>query len=104
MDIIYYSAELDDFIDRLPERTRTKALHFVRLLRHSGYLLRMPYSRPMGDGLFELRVHGEQEVRILYAYRSDKAILLHWFIKKTEETPMREIQMALRHLREIDEI
>ena len=47
------------------------AVH-VELLSEYGHLLRMPHSRPLGNGLFELRLNmGRQAWRITYWYRPD---------------------------------
>ena len=50
-------------------------------------------------GLFELRVKFASDIsRIFYfAYRQDTFVLLHGFVKKTEKTPQREIERALRY-------
>ena len=51
-----------------------------------------------GTDLYELRPTSD---RILFAYWKDNTfVLLHHFVKKTQKTPPREIQQALRNLKE----
>lgn len=86
--------KVDDFIKSLETPTRTKVTRMYELLKRFGNLLGMPYSKKISDNLFELRIRGQQEVRIFYTFSGDEAILLHGFIKKTQKTPLREIEAA----------
>ena len=54
-----------------------------------GNKLRMPYSRELSDGIFELRTQvGNDISRILYFFIVGKNIILtNGFRKKTEKTP-----------------
>lgn len=65
--------------------------------------LGMPHTRPMGDGLFELRVKAEEGIaRIFYCTHIKKEIvMLHSFIKKTKETPKKELDTARKRLKEV---
>jgi phage-related protein len=60
-------------------------------------------SRAMGDGLFELRCKGEEGIgRAFYcAMRGRQIVILNSFIKKTQETPDRELKTARKRLKEI---
>lgn len=86
--------KVDDFIQSLEKPTGTKVTRMYELLGRFGNLLPMPYSKKIGDNLFELRVRGQQEVRIFYTFYGNEAVLLHGFIKKTQKTPQREIAAA----------
>lgn len=86
---------LDDFITQLEKPIGTKVARHINLLEQFGSELRMPYSKSLGNHLFELRIRGQQEVRIFYTFHEDKAVLLHGFIKKTQKTPAREIETAM---------
>ena len=88
----------EDFIDGLERKMRTKAFSSVEMLREYGPRLGMPYSRFLGDGLFELRVgQANNIVRILYFFFSDERVVLtHGFVKKTQKTPVSEMRRAKR--------
>jgi len=65
--------------------------------------LRLPHSRAMGEGLFELRCKGSEGIgRAFYCTMVGREIvILHSFIKKTQETPDRELKMARKRLKEV---
>ena len=64
---------------------------------------RMPYTRPMGDGLFEIRAHGREGIaRVFYCTAMErKIVMLHGFVKKTDKTPEKELKIATRRLHEV---
>jgi phage-related protein len=56
----------------------------------------------MGGGLIELRVRGRQEVRVLYVFAMGERIyLLHGFVKKTQTTPKKELDIARQRQAEV---
>jgi len=66
----------------------------------------MPHARPMpsvAPGVSELRVRSEAGAyRTFYCTVSAERILVfHAFVKKTERTPLVEIRLARRHLKEL---
>ena len=65
--------------------------------------LRMPHSRAMGGGLFELRPRGREGIgRVFYCFVVGKrVVILHAFIKKTEETPKQDLRIARRRMKEV---
>ena len=75
----------------------------TELLVEVGVDLRLPHSRAMGDGLFELRPKRKEGIaRIFYCTLVGKRIVvLHGFIKKTQETPRKELEIALRRMKEV---
>ncbi len=64
-----------------------------------GNKLRMPYSRELSDGIFELRTQvGNDISRILYFFIVGKNIILtNGFRKKTEKTPKEEMELAKKY-------
>lgn len=68
------------FLSGLDRRDKGEAFALLKLLAERGNMLRVPQSRPLGNGLFELR--GDQ-VRIFYMFRPGRRItLLDGIIKK----------------------
>jgi phage-related protein len=65
----------------------------------------MPHTRAMGEGLFELRVKAAEGIaRMFYCTMIGKRIVvLHQFIKKTDKTPPKELAIARRRLKEIND-
>lgn len=71
----------------------------IGLLQENGNELREPLSKPLGDGIFELRAQmGNNITRVLYFFFiGNKAILTNGFVKKTQKTPANEIEKAKRY-------
>jgi len=101
--IDYYSEEVRLEIDSLPVGIRASYVRLTNLLEEFGLDLRMPHSRAMGAGLFELRPKGREGIaRVFYCMKvGRKIVILHSFIKKTNETPKRELEIAHRRQKEI---
>lgn len=57
----------------------------------------------MGDGLFELRPRGREGIgRALYCFLVDQQVMvLHGFIKKSQATPKRDLEIARRRMKEV---
>ena len=71
----------------------------VDLLSEYGHLLRMPHSRPLGDGLFELRFNmGRLAWPITYWYRPDGVTMLLTVIRKQRNNERIEVRRALAAL------
>lgn len=70
-----------------------------------GWPLGMPYCRPLGHGLWEVRsdLTGGRIARVIFCIVSGEMILLHSFEKKTQKTPQPDIALALRPMKEIEE-
>lgn len=90
------SEPVADFIDSQPQKMAAKILWTIDLLEDSGPKLREPYSGPLGDGIFELKIKLASDItRVLYFFiAGKKAVLTNGFVKKTQETPPEEIERA----------
>ena len=88
-----------EFLLSLDKKMRAKMLRTVELLSQNGYALREPLSKPLGDGIFELRAQvGSDISRVLYFFFiGRKIILTNGFIKKTQKTPAAEIERAKKY-------
>lgn len=101
-NVITHAAAVDELKD-LPDELRGRMFRLIERLSEEGRL-KMPHSRVIGGGLFELRVGDKNIARTLYAYAVGQNIyLLHSFIKKTEKTPTAAIELARRRLKEMTE-
>lgn len=68
-----------------------------------GANLGMPYTRAMGDGLFEIRAKGQEGIGRAFfcTLTGRRIIILHGFIKKTDKTPKHELDIALHRMKEM---
>lgn len=94
MQIKTVTSEVDKFILNLDTETQARVLRFIELLSTHGYKLGMPYSKSLHGGLFELRINGRKQVRVLYCFHKDTIYLLNAFIKKVNKIPKKEIDLA----------
>lgn len=90
-----------DFIIKQDEKTYVKILSLIKLLNNNGLLIKPPYVKKLINNIWELRIIGKTQVRILYIYFNNIFYLLHIFIKKTQKTPSSEIKIALDRARRI---
>jgi len=90
---------VEKFIESLEKGVSVKVARVLDLLEVYGNLLRMPYSKKLTDKIYELRIRGTEEIRILYSFgKKGKIYLLHGFKKKTQKTPKRETKLAKERL------
>ena len=77
-------------------KNRQKILGIINVLEEKGNQLREPYSKHLDDGIFEIRGKvGTDITRVLYFFYYEKKIIItNGFIKKTQKTPKREIELA----------
>lgn len=100
-NVIAYEKEngevpVEDFLNSLNPKMRAKMYGLLVILQESGNMLREPYSKHLGDGIFELRCKfGSNISRVLYFFYHEGIIVLtNGFVKKTQKTPIEEIQLA----------
>jgi len=103
MEIILFNKKIENFFTGLEKSTIAKVLRTLDLLETFGNKLGMPHSKPLKDGMFELRVRGVQEVRIIYAFYKNKIVLLHGFVKKTGKISKKDFDTALMNKKYLDE-
>ena len=87
-----------DFLDSLENKMAAKLIGLMELLEEKGNELGMPYSKHLGNQIFELRCKfGSNITRALYFFYSGKKIIItNGFVKKTQKTPSGEIELAER--------
>src|SRR4030042_5251282 len=82
---------VEEFIKKQQAKTKAKIVHKIRLLKEYGNQLAMPHVKILGGGLHEVRIRGEEELRILYGFKGRTIYLLHGFKKQTQRTPQKEL-------------
>lgn len=92
-----------DFIDSLELKAQAKMRNTIALLREFGIALGSPHvKKVVGTSLWELRILGEDSIRIFYiAYINRAFLLIHGFKKKQNRTPIKEIAIAEKRLAEL---
>lgn len=102
-EIEYFHERVLRDIESWPVDVLADYAHLVELLIEHGPSLRLPHSRAFGGGLFELRPRGRSGIgRAFYCFLVGKrVIILHAFIKKSQETPDRELKLARKRMKEV---
>lgn len=91
-----------DFLNSLDIMSRATVESDLSELERLGTRAKEPLSKPLGNGLFELRSKTPMgNVRILYFFLKGRIILLtNGFVKKTWAVPQEEIDIARRRMKE----
>lgn len=92
---------VEEFVKAQNFQTKSKIIHLIDLLQKHGPILGMPHSKKLISKLYELRIRGKQETRILYCFKKEKIYLLHAFKKQTQKTPRKEMEIALKRLLDV---
>ena len=102
----YFNERVLATIERWPVGILADYARLVELLTEFGPDLRMPHSRALGSGLFELRPRGREGIgRALYCYLvGERIVVLHAFVKKTQATPERDIKIARNRMKEVRDV
>lgn len=103
-DVEYYEKEdgtfpAEEFILSLDSKMQAKMFRELDLLETFGNQLREPHSKPLGDGIYEIRAKMASDItRVLYFFVVNKKIILtNGFVKKTQKTPDNEIALAKKY-------
>ena len=100
---VLFCGNVSSFIDDMEISLRAKTYSLLEVLEQRGNALREPHTKALGDGLFELRIKGKDSIaRLFYCFVIGKKIyILHGFIKKSNKTPKKELEIALKTMQEV---
>ena len=93
-----------DFIRGLPAKLQVKALDALRILEEEGPALREPYSKALGDGMFELRIKFASDIaRVFYFFMVEQRIVVtNGYVKKRQKADRSELARAYRYKAEYE--
>ena len=68
-----------------------------------GWPIGMPLVRSLKDSLWEVRsaLPSRRIARLVLCFHEDMLIILHGFIKKTQKTPVEDMDLAKRRMIEV---
>ncbi len=98
------NATVDDEIAALSPDLRARLSRIGFLIQELGMeRLREPYVRHLDGPLWEIRLKGKDAIaRALYVTaKRRRVVIVRVFVKKTQKTPRREIDVALARAREV---
>ncbi|MBI4457663.1 type II toxin-antitoxin system RelE/ParE family toxin [Candidatus Uhrbacteria bacterium] len=102
MRVTFFGSAPERFVAALDSRTLARVLRTIDLLERFENRLGMPHSKNIGLRLFELRIFGRLEIRLLYTFHKGCAVILHGFVKKSRRMPPKELKIAERCLKMLD--
>ena len=99
----YFHPKVAGEIESWPVGILADYARLVELLMEFGPDVRMPHSRAMGGGLFELRPRGREGIgRAMYCYvQGRRIVVLHAFVKKSQATSERDLSIARKRMSEV---
>ena len=102
-NVTFYSSRVEAEIQALPAGFVARFVRYAERMEIYGPDLGMPQTRPMGEGLFELRLKTAEGIaRVFYSTGVGRRIvMLHQFVKKSEKTPKKEMKIARNRIKEI---
>jgi len=105
-EIEYFHERVLVEVESWPVDVLADYARLLELLAEHGPSLRLPHSRALGDGLFEHRPRGRSGIgRAFYCFMlGRRVVVLHAFIKKSQETPDRELKLARRRRKELQDV
>lgn len=99
--IVYYVSingenPVSDFLDTLQKQTQSKVLRIFHNIEDYGLQSVIPHIKKLsGTPFWEIRVLGQDSIRIIYVVAVEYQILvLHGFSKKTQRTPLKELEIV----------
>ena len=103
--VSFYSANLENEILELPAGFVARFLRYAERMQIYGPDLGMPHTRAMGGGLFELRLKAAEGIaRVFYCtVVGRRIVILHQFIKKSGKTPRKELGIARKRMKEVQD-
>jgi phage-related protein len=99
----YYNENVEAELDAWPVGLRARFRALTIRMEEYGPNLGMPHTRAIGNGLFEIRAKAEEGIgRAFFCTMAGQhIIILHSFIKKTDKTPKRELDIAVTRQKEV---
>ena len=101
--IDFYNETVKANVASLPKTLLARFYALSDRMKEYGPNLCEPHTAAMGGGLFEMRLKGAEGIaRVFYcAIVERKIVMLHSFVKKSQNTPRQELDVARKRLQEI---
>lgn len=99
------NATVDAELEALPADMRARFVRVAELIETVGLpSVREPHVKHVRGPIWEIRLKGKAGIaRALYVTaRAERVVVLRAFVKKTQKTPGREIELALQRAKELE--
>jgi phage-related protein len=98
--------KVDKELDNIPADMQARFVHIARLIEAFGPAqVREPHVKRIRGPLYEMRMRGKAGIsRALYVTaKPERVVVVRVFVKKTQTTPDKEIRLALKRAKEIEQ-
>ena len=102
--IVVVTDAAEQELKALPSDIQASFLHVAEMLEEVGPTkVGMPHERPLEEKLWEMRFRGRDGIAraIYFAASGRRLTVVRVFAKKTQATPRREIELALKRMSEV---
>ena len=107
LDVYFYSSSsgnepVREWLKSLPREDMKRIGFDIKTVQY-GYPIGMPLTRILHGtgGLEEVRCNISNGIaRVIFYVENNKMILLHGFIKKSQETPKKELDVAIKRYKD----
>jgi len=106
LDIVFFKTEVGneparEWLKNLSKQERQLIGEDIKAAQ-IGWPLGEPIVKKMEPGIWEIRTDLENRIARVFVTKSpDMLVILHGFIKKTQKTPLAELEIARKRLRTI---
>lgn len=103
--VLTLNATVEKELAALPDDMQARFQRIAAMIREFGLqAMREPQVKHLQGPLWEIRMKGKDGIsRALYVTATgQRVVVVRVFVKKTQKTPNREIELALKRAKEID--
>lgn len=97
------ASPVDDFILRSEKSVQSKVFRQIRYLNEFGLTSSNPsLKKIIGTNLWEIRILGRNSIRVICVMIiNNQIVVLHIFKKKSQKTPKKELNIALKRYKDL---
>ena len=101
--ITFYNEKVEQITLNFPPGILANFLHIAEMIEEFGISIGKPYIASMGGGLFEIRAKGKEGIgrSFFCTIKGAEIIILHSFVKKSQKTPKKELNLARKRMKEV---
>jgi phage-related protein len=101
--ILFFATSVQTLIEKWPVGIYASFVRITEQMVWSGPNLGMPYTKAMGEGLFEIRARGSEGIGRAFfcCMKGKRIVILHGFVKKTQATPVKELRLAKQRMKDV---
>ncbi|MGI0481064.1 type II toxin-antitoxin system RelE/ParE family toxin [Geminocystis sp. CENA526] len=108
LTVIFYRSEnnkepVREWLKNLSQEEKKLIGEAIKTVQFS-YPIGMPLVRKISTDLWEVRINLKNKIaRVFFSIQNQSMILLHGFIKKSQKTPNKELEIAQIRLKNLQE-